>query len=64
MKQNIEYINEMFSINGKEYAFIHYWVLGAEFNKEDIKGLKHIIYVRLNKNKDVIEYLYKKDKIK
>ena len=76
IKQNIDDINEMLNINGEEYGIPHYcagfgkvemikllYVMGADYNKEDTKGLKPIIYAKLNKNSEVIEYLNKKEKI-
>ena len=76
IKQNIDDINEMLNINGEEYGIPHYcagfgkvemikllYLLGADYNKEDTKGLKPIIYAKLNKNTEVIEYLNKKEKI-
>ena len=76
IKQYINDINEIININGEEYGFLHYCAgkgtiqmvkllctLGADINKEDIKGLKPIIYAKLNKNVEIIDFLNKKDKI-
>ena len=75
IKQNINDINEIYNINGEEYGFLHYCarfgkvemvkllcILGCDYNKEDIKGLKPIVYAKLNKNTEVVEYLNKKEK--
>ena len=71
--QNIDDINGIYDIKGEEYGFLHYCAslgkilmvkllcnLGADANKEDAKGLKPIIYAKLNRKKEVIEYLSKK----
>ena len=76
IKQYIDDINEIIDINGEKYGFLHYCAgkgtvqmvkllcnLGADLNKEDIKGLKPIIYAKLNKNVEIIDYLNKKEKI-
>ena len=76
IKQNIDDINEIFKINDEEYGFLHYCAgkgklqmikllcaLGADSNKEDNKGLKTIIYAKLNKNLEIVEYFNKKEKI-
>lgn len=73
--QNIDDINGIYDIKGEEYGFLHYCAslgkilmvkllcnLGADANKEDAKGLKPIIYAKLNRKKEVIEYLSKKTK--
>ena len=76
IKQYINDINETFEINGEKFGLLHYCAgkgkiemtkllcaLGADANKEDIKGLKPIIYAKLNTNNENIEYLNKKEKI-
>ena len=76
IKQNINDINDIFEINGEKFGLLHYCAgkgkiemikllcaLGADVNKEDVKGLKPIIYAKLNTNKENIEYLNKKEKI-
>ena len=76
IKENINDINEIFDINGEEFGFLHYCsgkgeiqmvkllcALGADCNKEDTKGLKPIIYAKLNKKSEIIDYLSKKEKI-
>ena len=73
--QNIDDINGIYDIKGEEYGLLHYCAslgkilmvkllcnLGADANKEDAKGLKPIIYAKLNRKKEVIEYLSKKTK--
>ena len=73
--QSIDDINGIYDIKGEEYGFLHYCAslgkilmvkllcnLGADANKEDAKGLKPIIYAKLNRKKEVIEYLSKKTK--
>ena len=75
IKQYIDDINEIFEINGESYGLLHYCAgkgkietikllvaLGGDINKEDSKGLKPIIYAKLNKNVEVIDYLNKKEK--
>lgn len=75
IKQNFDNINELYNINGEEYGLLHYcaykgyiqiikllYALGADINKEDSKGLKPIIYAKLKKNTEIIEYLNKKEK--
>ncbi len=75
IKQNFDNINEIYNINGEEYGLLHYCAykgniqiikllcaLGADINKEDSKGLKPIIYAKLKKNTEIIEYLSKKEK--
>lgn len=76
IKENIKDINEIFDIKGDEYGLLHYCsgkgtiqmvkllcTLGADSNKDDTKGLKPIIYAKLNKKTEIIEYLSKKEKI-
>lgn len=73
--QHVDDLYKIYDINGEEYGLLHYCasqgkilmvkllcVLGADANKEDAKGLKPIIYAKLNRKKDVIEYLSKKTK--
>jgi hypothetical protein len=75
IKQYIDDINEIYEINGESYGLLHYCAgkgkietikllvaLGGDINKEDSKGLKPIIYAKLNKNVEVIDYLNKKEK--
>jgi len=73
--QYVDDINTIYDIKGEEYGLLHYCAslgkilmvkllctLGADVNKEDAKGLKPIIYAKLNRKKEVIEYLSKKTK--
>jgi len=73
--QYVDDINTIYDIKGEEYGLLHYCAslgkilmvkllctLGADANKEDSKGLKPIIYAKLNRKKEVIEYLSKKTK--
>ena len=73
--QYVDDINTIYDIKGEEYGLLHYCayigkilfvkllcILGADANKEDSKGLKPIIYAKLNRKKEVIEYLSKKTK--
>ena len=75
IKQYIDDINEIYEINGESYGLLHYCAgkgkietikllvaLGGDINKEDSKGLKPIIYAKLNQNLEVIDYLNKKEK--
>ncbi len=76
IKNDNNIINKKINVNGEEYELLHYcaftgkiktikllYNLGLDFNKEDNKGLKPIIYAKLNKKTEVIEYLSKKEKI-
>ena len=75
IKENTIDINCIYDIKGEEYCFLHYcagkgkiqmakllFILGADINKEDTKGLKPIIYAKLNKNIEIVNYLNEKEK--
>ena len=76
IKNDYDITNKIIIDNGEEYELLHYcafkgkiqiikllYALGVDINKEDNKGLKPIIYAKLNKKTEVIEYLSKKEKI-
>jgi Arf-GAP/coiled-coil/ANK repeat/PH domain-containing protein len=76
IKNDYDITNKIIIVNGEEYELLHYcafkgkiqiikllYALGVDINKEDNKGLKPIIYAKLNKKTEVIEYLGKKEKI-
>ena len=75
LKTNDIDINKLYKINEEEYGFVHhcaklgkltliklFYVLGADLNKKDSKGLKPIEYAEKNEQKEVKEYLETKEK--
>ena len=73
VKLNSFDINKIYEFDNKKYGFIHYcakldmilciklfYILGADLNLEDPKGLKAIDYIDKNKQKHIYEYLVEK----